>query len=373
MIVDVNKKNKIKKAPFQDDYQSVCGIDALYFFIKVDRQYYNDFFINFLCRKKLESEDFEILSKDYNNQFTYFKHFGNVPNKSDEGFARLEICRIGFKNLNEKDNLPQLEIQMNSTTLQQMSIKMIIEYFTELFSGFSLVPQKFQLSRVDVNTYIFDYSFDWLKYDFFSTKIRKSESKYNGTRLETFYLGSRANGLFLRIYDKIKQLTTLEYNEANSKEYLIGKKYISKYHKVPDYKSIWNVELELRRTQLRLYKIDTLQDLEEKVNTVFKMIFTKTMRLLQESKKMDTHDNRILTHSVWSHIINEYDYNGFPIVELDKEKQKEYKRDRIWLRNRLIEFLEEPKNTDFYLREKTEEFVKYLDQYTDIRKLFKEC
>lgn len=87
---------------------------------------------------------------------------------------------------------------------------------------------------------------------------------------------------------------------------------------------------------------------------------------------MDSNDNRILTHSVWSHIINEYDYNGFPIVELDKEKQKEYKRDRIWLRNRLIEFLEEPKNTDFYLREKTEEFVRYLDQYTDIRKLFKE-
>lgn len=363
-------QKKTKKAPSQNDYQSVCGLDALYFFIKINFSDYSNFFINHLQKGHLESEDFLLISKDYKSQFTFFQHFGNIPNNSHEGFARLEVCRIGFKNLNEKDNLHQIQIQMNSTTLQQMNIQMIIEYFTNLFNNISLVPEKFQLSRVDVNTYIFDFSFDWLKYDFFSTKIKKSESKYNGTHLETFYLGSRQNGLFLRIYDKIKQLRTLEYTESNTKEYLIGKKYIYKYKEVPNYKSLWNVELELRREQLRLYNIDTLQDLEEKVNTLLKMIFSKTIRLLEESKKMDTHDNRILTHSVWSHIINEYDYNGFPVIELDKEKQKEYKRDTVWLRNRLIEFLDEQKNTDIDIRAKAEEFIYFLDKNSNIKNTF---
>ena len=61
---------------------------------------------------------------------------------------------------------------MNSTTLQQMNIQMIIEYFTNLLNNISLVPEKFQLSRVDVNTYIFDFSFDWLKYDFSQQKLK---------------------------------------------------------------------------------------------------------------------------------------------------------------------------------------------------------
>ena len=76
---------------------------------------------------------------------------------------------------------------------------------------------------------------------------------------------------------------------------------------------------------------------------------------------MDTHDNRILTHSVWSHIINEYDYNGFPVIELDKEKQKEYKRDTVWLRNRLIEFLDEPKNQDVNINKKIYEILELIN------------
>lgn len=354
-------QKKTKKAPSQNDYQSVCGLDALYFFIKINFDDYSNFFINHLQKGHLESEDFLLISKDYKSQFTFFQHFGNIPNNSDEGFARLEVCRIGFKNLNEKDNLHQIQIQMNSTTLQQMNIQMIIEYFTNLLNNISLAPEKFQLSRVDINTYIFDFSFNWLKYDFFSTKMRINEPKYNGNTLETFYLGSRQNGLFLRIYDKIKQLKSLEYSEGNIKEYLIGKKYISKYKKLPNYEHLWNVELELRREQLRLYKIDTLQDLNLNVNTLLKMIFSKTIRLLEESKNMNSNDNRILTHSVWSHIINEYDYNGFPVIELDKEKQKEYKRDTVWLRNRLIEFLQEPKNQDVNINKKIYEILELIN------------
>lgn len=362
MSINQPLQNEIIKAPSQKDYESVCGLDALYFYIKINYQDYTSFYLNHLLKGHLESDDFVLLSPDYKKQFTYFQHFGNIPNNSDEGFARLEICRIGFKNLNERDNLHQILIQMNSIALQQMNIEDIIIYFTNLINNFSLVPLKFQLSRVDINTYIFDFPFDWLKYEFFSSKLKRNKPHNNGVHLETFELGSRKNGLFLRIYDKIKQLKSLEYSEGNIKESLIGKKYFSKYKKLPNYEHLWNVELELTREQLRLYKIDTLQDLNLNVNTLLKMIFSKTIRLLQESKKMDAHDNRILTHSVWSHIVNEYDYNGFPVVELDKEKQKEYKRDNTWLKNRLIEFLKEPKNNDLEVNQKVHDLLDLLTQ-----------
>ena len=354
-------QKKTKKAPSQNDYQSVCGLDALYFFIKINYEDYTFFYLNHLLKGHLESDDFVLISKDYKSQFTFFKHFGNIPNNSDEGFARLEICRIGFKNLNERDNLHQIQIQMNSIALQQMNIQDIIIYFTNLINNFSLVPLKFQVSRVDINTYIFDFPFHWLKYDFFSTKMRINEPKYNGNTLETFYLGSRQNGLFLRIYDKIKQLKSLEYSEGNIKEYLIGKKYISKYKKLPNYEHLWNVELELRREQLRLYNIDTLQELDLNVNILLKMIFSKTIRLLCEAKKMNSNDNRILTHTVWEHIISNYDYNNSPVCELDKEKQKEYKKNNQWLKNRLEEFLKEPKNQDVNINKKIYEILELIN------------
>lgn len=370
MSVNINTNAPLKKAPFQKDYQSVSGIDALYFFIKVDYVDYTNFFVNHLLKGHVESDNFILLNKDYSSQFTYYKNFGEIEKEkntiTDEGLSPLqEICRIGFKNLNERDNLESIQVQMNSTALQQMSIDDIILYFTALLNNFGLKPLKFQLSRTDLNTYVFDYSFDWLSYDFFSTKCKKSEPKYNGYQLETFYLGTRGNGLFLRVYDKLKQLNTLEYSEGNIKEYLIGLKYISKYKTMPKYKTLWNVEIELRREQLKLYRIDTLQDLNQSVNSLFKLLFSKSIRLLQEAKKMNSNDNRIPTHSVWSHIINEYNYNGFPVLEIDKEKLKEYKRDSSWLKNRLVDFLDEPKNNDLYLREKVQDFLLFLENYTN--------
>lgn len=365
MSANVNIRT-LKKAPSQNDYESLCGLDALYFFIKIDYNDYTRFYLNHLLKTHLESDDFVLISKNYQNQFTFFQHFGNIPNDTPEGFARSELCRIGFKNLNERDNLHQIQVQMNSTALQQMNIDDIISYFTKLLNSLGLVPLKFQISRVDLNNYLFDFPFHWLKYDFFSTKIKKSESKFNGNRLETFYLGSRGNGLFLRIYDKLQQLKSLEYVEGTTKEYLIGKKYIQKYHKAPNYEHLWNVEIELRREQLKLYKIDTLEDLNKNVNILFKTIFRNSIRLLQEVKNMDTHDNRVSTHSVWTHIINEFDYNGSPVVSLEKEKQKEYKRDNAWLKNRLLEFLEEPKNNDFEVNKKVHELLDLLNQNPQI-------
>lgn len=363
----MSKNEAIKKAPSQNDYESVCGVDALYFYIKVDKIDYTDFYINHLLNHHIEGENFVLLSPDYKKQFTYFQHLGEIEknknNNFPEGFCPLQdIARIGFKNLNSKDNLESVFVQMSSTALQQMTIDEIILYFTKLLNSLGLVPLKFQISRVDLNTYVFDFPFNWLGYDYFSTKAKKVEPKYNGYELETFYLGSRNNGMFLRIYNKRKQLLTLPYNESILKEHLIHLKYFKKYLKEPEYKHLWNIEVELRREQLKLYKIDTLEDFNNKVNSLFKIIMTKTFRLLEEKKSMTNNDNRINTHTVWEHIISDYDYNDNLSVEIDKEKLKEYKRDVKWLKNRIEEFLQEPLNQDLSIRKEVNYLLEYLKQ-----------
>lgn len=363
----MSRNEAIKKAPSQKDYESVCGVDALYFYIKVDKVDYTDFYINHLLNHHIEGENFVLLSPDYKKQFTYFQHLGEIEknknNNFPKGFSPLqEICRIGFKNLNSKDNLESILIQMSSTALQQMSIDDIIVYFTKLLNSLGLAPLKFQISRVDLNTYVFDFPFTWLSYDYFSTKAKKVEPKYNGYELETFYLGSRNNGMFLRIYNKTKQLLTLPYNESLLKEHLIHLKYLKKYLTIPEYKHLWNIEVELRREQLKLYKIDTLEDFNNKVNSLFKIIMNKTFRLLEEKKSMTQNDNRINTHTVWEHIISDYDYNDNLSVEIDKEKLKEYKRDVKWLKNRIEEFLQEPLNQDLSIRKEVNYLLEYLKQ-----------
>ena len=350
----------LKKAPSQNDYQSICGLDALYFSVKVNINDYTQFYHNHLLKNHINSDDMQMLTNDFSKQFTFFQYFAEIENdgiKASEGISpiRQKICRIGFKNLNERDNLDFIYVQMESNALQQMTIKTIMLTFTNLLNTFGLVPLKFQLSRVDLNTYLFDYDFNWLNYNYFSTKLKINEPKYNGDVLETFYLGSRGNGLFFRIYDKVKQLRSLEYKESNIKEGLIGLKYLYKYHKQPDYEKIWNVEVELRREQLKYYKVDTLQDLEENVNSLHYCIFSNSARLLEEKCNKDGNDNRIKNHTVWQHIIDNYDYNGEEVVVLDKEKLKEYKRDNTWLKNRLIEFLQESNNKDLELNKKVNE------------------
>jgi hypothetical protein len=362
--------NRQKKAPTPIDCKSVCGLDALYFYIKVSIEEYTLFYHNHLLMGHLESENMEMLSKDYSNQFTYFNYSSLIDVNNDyksfypEGSARQRICKIGFKNLNTKDNLFSVIIQMDSIALQQMTIPQIQEHFKNLLNTFGLVPLKYQVSRVDLNTYVFDYPLDWVNYMYFSTKLRKNEPKYDGTQLETFYLGSRGNGLFLRIYDKLNQLRSLDYEEGKKKKYLIALKYVRKYLEAPTLNDVWNIELEMRREQLRTYKIDTLDDLNQKVNSLHKSIFGKSIRLLKEQKKMNTNDSKIENHEIWNHIIKDYDYNGSALFNLDKEKMKQYKRDDIWLKNRLTEYLAEPRNTNESLRLKVNNLLLELNDLT---------
>ena len=57
----------------------------------------------------------------------------------------------------------------------------------------------------------------------------------------------------------------------------------------------------------------------------------------------------------------DYDYNNSPVCEIEKEKQKEYKRNNQWLKNRLEEFLQEPKNQDVNINKKIYEILELIN------------
>jgi hypothetical protein len=349
------KKDIKNIAPFRNDYQSVCGIDALYFYIKVDFSDYSNFYINHLLEGVLINDNFKLISHDYSKQFTYLQY--SVCEECNDEQIYTKFCRIGFKNLNLRDGLDFIVVQMESTMLQRLSINEIKKELTSLLNSFNLVPLKFQLSRVDLNTYIFDFSFDWLTYDFFSTKLKVNKSYNNGSKLETITFGSRTNHLIFRIYNKKKELLTRDYEIAVLKEYLINLKYLKKYKTAPVYEDLWNIEVELKREQLKLYNIDTLDDLTSKINNLHSYLFNNVLRLLVRQKDVTKNDNRLFTHTVWEHIISNYNYSEESTVEVEKNKLKIYKHDIQWLTNRLQEFLDEPFNVNN-------------NYYDDVHKLF---
>lgn len=346
----MSANNLVKKAPTQNVFKTVCGIDALYFYVKIDLEDYKRFYLNL---QSIEGENYKLLSPDYTKQFTYFAHYGETENLEFQ-----KICRIGFKNTNTNDYNDFIIIQMETIALQQMTLDEIKEYFNLQLNSLGLCPLKYQLSRFDLNTYVFDFDLSWINYNFFSTKMKKSNSFYTGSKMQSFYLGS-PGGIQFKIYNKLEELKTLDFKEGIQKQTLIDKKYIYKYYKLPKYDFLWNLEYKIKREQMKTYGIDTIDDLKDKANGLFITLGNNVVRLLEEEKK-ESNPDRINNHRLWDTILTQYDYNGSTKTLLDRESQRKYYHDTNWLNNRLNEYLNEPLNTDIEILEKIEELQRLI-------------
>lgn len=342
----------IKKAPTLDNFETVCGIDALYFYIKIDLEDYKKFFLNL---QSIEGDNYKLLSPNYEKQFTYFEHYGLL-----KGFKDLEkICRIGFKNTNTNDFNDFIIVQMETIILQQMTLDEIKEYFTEQMQLLGLCPLKFQLSRFDLNTYVFNFDLSWINYNYFSTRMKENRPFNNQNIMRSFYIGS-SSGIQFKIYNKLEELKTLDFKEGLLKQALIEKKYIYKYFKSPIYDNLWNMEYKIKREQMKSYGIDTIDDLKDKANGLFITLGSNVIRLLEEEKK-DFHNDRINNHRLWDTILSEYDYNGSSKTVLDRETKARYYHNETWLNNRLTEFLNEPFNNDPEILQRVEELQRLIN------------
>lgn len=338
--------------PLNDSAKFVSGIDALYFYAKVDYNDYSEFYNNFLLKGHLEEvENLEKTSFDYTKQFTYFTYYVDIFADSEGLCPTMKpLVRIGFKNLNTKDNLDSIYLQMDSATMNYFGYSKSVEMVLDYLRFLSLEPRGTKASRVDLNTYVLGHNFEYLTSEYFSTKARKSgtvQPMFNSGKLETFYMGTRStDSVFMRIYNKNKQLSQLllsDYGSSVFKELLLESRFSVKYgQKVDIRNNLWNVEFEVKRGTLRRYNIDTVEQLFVNLDSIHNDIVNNTFRML-ERKKDQKNNQRIKTASIWKNIQNEYRVFNTPIP-IQKEKLKVYKKDRTWMINRMIEFVEEVKN-----------------------------
>lgn len=349
----MSERKKLDINPNEDSSPKfIPGIDALYFYVKVDYDNYITFYNNILLKGVLENdENLNLISYDYSKQWTFFTYNINIES---EGLCPdiRPIFKIGFKNLNTKDNLDSILIQLDSSMMNLLGYKKAVDISLSYLREITLEPITTKVSRVDLNTYCKGYNFETLTPELFATKARKSgtiQPISNNGVLETFYMGARSSdSVFMRIYNKSKELAALSstnYSSSIFKSLLIESKFKAKYgEKTSINDNLWNVEFEVKRGTLRRYKIHTLYDLFENIDSLHNDIVTGTYRMLKRTKD-EINNSRIETADIWKGITDNFKIFHKPTI-IDKEKLKVYKKDTQWLKNRMIEFIEEPKNID---------------------------
>jgi hypothetical protein len=310
---------------------TIAGVDALYYHLKINYQHYTQFHNNCFLNNPLQFGAFTRISENWLKQYTYceLRHPSN----------NLLMARIGFKNLNTRDNLDSIQVQMDTYYMNITGILQSYYDVVEQIESLGLQVGKSKISRIDLNTYVYGYDFSYLEYFYFSTLIRSNTKIYNGAkdRLETFYLGKRDSGApYMRIYNKWSEL--MSKDEDSKKQSLIRYKFLKQYDIHLDIeKPLWNVEFELKREFLKSYKIDTVEQCLQSVNVLHSELM-KRIRLMTKKRKVDeNHTDRIPTAPIWETIGTNYNFQDSN-VPLDKLPAIKYSKDIKWLINRLREY-----------------------------------
>jgi len=311
---------------------TVCGVDALYYHLKINFQHYSTFYKECVSSNIMCLGAFTRISENWTKQYTYFKLV--CP------FENVTIARIGFKNLNTRDNLESVSVQMDSYYMNTHGIETSYHTVVEHIESLGLQVGRSKISRADLNTFVYGYDFSYLEYFYFSTLIRSNTKIYSGAKdkLQTFYLGNRTStgAPFMRIYDKWAELLTQDVD--NRKTALINHRFVKENNVYLEQDTpLWNVEFELKREFFKTYSIDTVEDFLCSVNVLHSELM-KRIRLMTKKRKIDeNHTDRIPTAPVWEMIANNYNFNDSN-VPLDKIIPVKYSKDIEWLLNRVEEY-----------------------------------
>ena len=116
------------------------------------------------------------------------------------------------------------------------------------------------------------------------SRCHANRTHMDGDILETFYCGSPNSPLQIRIYDKGKEIA------KTNKQWFLNLWGIDS----PD--NVWRVEFQLRRAFLHQYRVNTLDDLWEKIGAIWEYLTAEwfSLRLTDNAKA-----ERRTTHPWW--------------------------------------------------------------------------
>lgn len=185
---------------------------------------------------------------------------------------------------------PNVYVSLSSETLWQFGICLALEFLTHEIDSFGGTIRKIQPSRCDISVDLLipgGLTFDFL-INHHVCRSRSITPHFNDSILETIYFGSPAAPVRLRIYDKSK-----EVNKKGTKLWFLP------LWGIEENKDVWRVEFQLRRTVLRQFNINRLEDLWEKIGGIWIYLTENWFSLrLTDNEKSE----RRSIHPLWSEI-----------------------------------------------------------------------
>ncbi|WP_455756346.1 hypothetical protein [Sulfurimonas sp.] len=306
--------------------QTIAGIDTLYYFYETNDKY-DDLYLEILdqlddAKARFEKRDLKYENKDIqvliNNQA--FRFNGKV-----QGFYWFthidEYVKIGFKDYMTNRGINDIQTQLTAKGIYTLGLKSILKYVDGLLADY--ITEHKPLTRVDLNIFVQD-DLTYINKDMFVTRKRRyvtlSKEIANKHRLETLYIGKKP--FLLRVYDKQE-----EVHNSNKKEMMF------EYFLMNGFKSlnnIWNIEFEMHRDYFKAFKIDTVDDLLERAELLFKDCL-QAVRLVDlssitDNTKDNKNKNRATTHLLWKHLAESYKLKDFLSIDtpLERVKRKSY-------------------------------------------------
>ena len=344
-----------------DECQILGGIDTLYCFLD--------------CIGLAPKELYQTLWNSVNDgSFSreHYHHLGFSGKKngfigswySYIGRDSIPLFRVGFKDPSKQKQVKNIFIQFEASGIYSLGFYGLLNFVKAEFShllGFDVSNDNLFTSRVDLNAFIDGYDFSFIDADMFRHSFKGSQTikdecfddisddvesfEYRSRRgIETLYLGSRSSPLYMKIYDKFKEM-----NSKNSDISTMVKRYFLLSH---DLKSehLWNLEFTIKKEVLEQYGVTTVTHLLLLADSIFKDLMRRTsflgydldkIRSFRQSKNI----SKLPPHEIWEKITDNYKFCNY---DVDVQRvYKEYKKgSRRWSSDTIIREIRKQKDLD---------------------------
>lgn len=238
------------------------------------------------------------------------------PNGKGENYRfhlQFEAYNLYIGKSAKPGSSPNVYLSIDAKTLWFDGIEKALSWIAEDLQAIGKGKiQSFKVSRVDLCADFFipgGVSYDFLR----SHKVTRNDKGniyLDKDNLETFYLANKKSAIQLRIYNK-----GLEASQKGGK-----KLWFLDLWKRESTEDIWRIEFQLRRTALKQFGINSLDDLEEKKAGVWRHLTAKWFSLrLPDNDKAE----RRTIHPFWCAV-----QECFPQNKTINDIKRIYKSDR---------------------------------------------
>lgn len=274
----------------------------------------------------------------------------------------IPLFRVGFKDPTKQKQVKNIFIQFEASGIYSLGFHGLLNFVKAEFShllNFDVTNDDLLTSRVDLNAFIDGYDFSTLDADMFRHSFKGSQTikdeclddisydvesfEYRSRRgIETLYLGSRSSPLYMKIYDKFKEM-----NSKNSDISTMVKRY---FFLSNDLKSdhLWNLEFTIKKEVLSQYGVLTVSHLLLLADSIFRDLMSRTVFLGYDLDKISSFRNsknisKLPPHEIWTKISDSYKFCNY---DVDVQRvYKEYKKgSRRWSSDTIIREIRKQKD-----------------------------